>query len=74
MVPVIVIPVLNRYDLLERCLESIDYPVGTLLIIDNGGKAGLHDQPWLVDRRPSRQGGYGCTTTLCPTQEGRNQG
>jgi GT2 family glycosyltransferase len=51
MVPVIVIPVLNRYDLLERCLESIDYPVGTLLIIDNGGKAGLHDQPWLVDRR-----------------------
>ena len=51
MVPVIVIPVLNRYDLLERCLASIDHPVETLIVIDNGGQAGLHDQPWLVDRR-----------------------
>ncbi len=30
------IPVLNRYDLLERCLQSIDYPIKHLLIIDNG--------------------------------------
>ena len=30
------IPLLNRYDLLERCLQSIDYPVKHLLIIDNG--------------------------------------
>lgn len=37
MVPVIVIPVLNRYDLLERCISSIDFPVGKLIIIDNGG-------------------------------------
>jgi len=37
MVPVIVIPVLNRYDLLERCIKSIDYPVENLIIIDNGG-------------------------------------
>lgn len=38
MVPVIVIPVLNRYDLLERCIKSIDYPVENLIIIDNGGR------------------------------------
>lgn len=30
------IPVLNRYDLLQRCIKSIDYPVDHLLIIDNG--------------------------------------
>jgi GT2 family glycosyltransferase len=30
------IPVLNRYDLLQRCVSSIDYPVKHLLIIDNG--------------------------------------
>lgn len=32
------IPVLNRYDLLQRMLDSIDYPVEKLLIIDNGGE------------------------------------
>lgn len=31
------IPVLNRYDLLQRCLHSIDYPIARLMIIDNGG-------------------------------------
>ena len=51
MVPVIIIPVLNRYDLLDRCLRSIDYPVETLIIIDNGGQSSLHDWPWVIDRR-----------------------
>lgn len=36
MVPVIIIPVLNRYDLLERAIRSIDYPVEQLIIVDNG--------------------------------------
>ena len=30
------VPVLNRYDLLQKMLTSIDYPVKHLLIIDNG--------------------------------------
>ena len=34
--PNLTIPVLNRYDLLQRCVDSIDYPVEHLLIIDNG--------------------------------------
>ena len=38
MVPCIIIPVLNRYDLLERAIKSIDYPVENLIIIDNGGR------------------------------------
>lgn len=33
----LIVPVLNRYDLLEQMLESIDYPVKHLLVIDNGG-------------------------------------
>jgi GT2 family glycosyltransferase len=51
MIPVIIVPVLNRYDLLERCLQSIDYSVETLIVIDNGGQSTLHDWPWVIDRR-----------------------
>ena len=36
MIPNLIVPVLNRYDLLQRMLDSIDVPVGHLLIIDNG--------------------------------------
>lgn len=34
-IPVLIIPVLNRFDLLERVLNSIDYPIDNILIIDN---------------------------------------
>lgn len=37
MLPNLIVPVLNRYDLLDRMLESIDYPIRDLIIIDNGG-------------------------------------
>ena len=30
------VPVLNRYDLLQRMLSSLDFPIDHLLIIDNG--------------------------------------
>jgi GT2 family glycosyltransferase len=32
----LIIPTLTRYDLLQRLLSSIDYPVGHVVIIDNG--------------------------------------
>jgi GT2 family glycosyltransferase len=32
----LIVPVLNRYDLLQRMLDSVDVPVDHLLIIDNG--------------------------------------
>lgn len=32
----LIVPVLNRYDLLQRMLDSIDYPIEHLLILDNG--------------------------------------
>lgn len=37
-IPVLIIPVLNRFDLLEQTLNSIDYPVDDILIIDNSGE------------------------------------
>lgn len=35
----LIVPVLNRYDLLQRMLSSVDFPVGHLLVIDNGASA-----------------------------------
>lgn len=39
MIPVLIVPVLNRYDLLKRMLDSIDYPVEKLVLIDNNPKS-----------------------------------
>ena len=43
MIENLIVPVLNRYDLLDRMVGSIDYPVGHLLIIDNGASDVLED-------------------------------
>lgn len=37
-IPVMIVPILNRYDLLEEMLGSINYPIDNILIIDNGGQ------------------------------------
>jgi GT2 family glycosyltransferase len=37
----LIVPVLNRYDLLQRMLDSVDVPVKHLLVIDNGQGADL---------------------------------
>jgi GT2 family glycosyltransferase len=37
----LIVPVLNRYDLLQRMLDSVDVPVDHLLVIDNGLGADL---------------------------------
>jgi len=36
MIPVMIVPTLNRGDLLQSMLDSVDYPVQHLLIVDNG--------------------------------------
>jgi GT2 family glycosyltransferase len=36
MIPVLIIPVLNRWDLAERLLASVDVPVDRIVIVDNG--------------------------------------
>lgn len=36
MLPNLIIPVLNRYDLLQRMLDTVDMKISQLVIIDNG--------------------------------------
>lgn len=38
MIPVMVVPVLTRWDLLDRMISSINYPVKDLIIINNGAR------------------------------------
>ena len=50
VIPNLTIPVLARYDLLEKCLASIDFPVRDLLIVDNGDKLDGLTKPDMVER------------------------
>lgn len=43
MIPVLIVPVLNRYDLLDKMLRSIDHSIDHLVVIDNGGDYGSYD-------------------------------
>lgn len=57
----LIVPVLNRYDLLQRMVSSIDYPIEELLIIDNGDQLVNLNLPDCVEslrilRMPSNQG------------------
>jgi GT2 family glycosyltransferase len=36
MIPVMVVPILTAPELLDQMLDSVDYPVETLVVIDNG--------------------------------------
>ena len=60
MIPPVIIPVLNRFDLLEECISSIDCEVEHLLIIDNSGKysipSGLYSGKVTVLNMPSNMG------------------
>lgn len=50
VIPNLIVPVLNRYDLLERMVASIDYPVKHLLIIDNGNQLDQLHVPECVEQ------------------------
>lgn len=57
----LIVPVLNRYDLLQRMVSSIDYPIEHLLIIDNGNGIESLEVPDLVEKvtilpMPTNQG------------------
>lgn len=50
MIPNMIVPVLNRHDLLQRMLDSIDYPIRKLIIIDNGEpEVGLTIPDWFEE-------------------------
>jgi GT2 family glycosyltransferase len=52
-VPTLVIPVLNRGDLLLRAVRSIDHPVVLLLIINNGTDASVAEALATLQREPN---------------------
>ena len=60
MIPAVIIPVLNRFDLLEECISSIDCAVEHLLVIDNSGQysmpAGLYRGKVTVLNMPANMG------------------
>lgn len=36
MIPILSVPILNRYDLLDASLDAVDFPIGEILVINNG--------------------------------------
>jgi GT2 family glycosyltransferase len=46
MLPVMIVPVLSRHDLLDRMIKSINYPIRELVIIDNGAKTHSWEPTW----------------------------
>lgn len=45
MIPVLIVPVLNNYNLLKRMLDSIDYPVEKVILIDNSDPSHFEYKP-----------------------------
>jgi GT2 family glycosyltransferase len=56
MIPALIIPVLNRFDLLEKVLDSIDYPIENILIIDNSNSYKTNRENVHVINLPSNLG------------------
>jgi GT2 family glycosyltransferase len=55
-IPVLIIPVLNRFDLLEQTLDSVDYPVDNILIVDNSNSYKTNRENVHVLNMPSNFG------------------
>lgn len=57
MIPVLVVPVLDRYDLLVGMEKSVDAEVRRYFVVDNGGRYPEGDAlPWWEDRHVCRPG------------------
>jgi len=48
VIPVLGVPTLIRYDLLQRMLETIDEPVGQIVLVDNGGSCPEPVGTWVI--------------------------
>lgn len=57
MIPVLIVPVLNRWDLARRMLASLDEPVERLVIVDNGQIGMRHKGAEVI--RPITNLGFG---------------
>jgi hypothetical protein len=68
--PLLGVPILNRFDLLERLLLSLDHPVHTLAIVDNSGGRGEGRSQ--LDRLVAR--GHPLIEHICVATPFRNMG
>jgi hypothetical protein len=57
MIPVLVSSIVNRPDLMDRMLDSVDVPVGRSLIVDNG-HVGYQREGWTVWSPPHASLGW----------------
>ena len=68
--PLMGIPILNRFDLLEQLLDSLDYPIQRLAIVDNSGGEGQ----LAVQLQELQRHGHPLIDTICLAQPFRNLG
>jgi GT2 family glycosyltransferase len=67
VIPVLGVPVLDRYDLLEEMEASVDTDVKRYYVLDNGGRYDLAEWPWWDRRHVCRPGanlGWGAAINL----------
>ncbi len=50
-IPVLIVPVLNQPELLDKMLASIDYPIDRIVVIDNGDVLDGYWKTWPLERR-----------------------
>ena len=66
MIPILIAPVLNRYDLLDRMIASVDHTIDHLFVVDNG-RTGWH--PW-----PAYEARVGSVHVIEPASTGMGYG
>ena len=62
MIPVFGVPILNKYNLFQRMLDTIDEPIGRLYVIDNGGELDASSIRWPWDTQSIHVADYGYNT------------
>jgi hypothetical protein len=46
MIPAMVVPIINSYQYLDRMMETINYPIQNLIIVDNGASKNDWSPTW----------------------------
>jgi len=68
VIPVLALPILNRYDLAYEMLRTVDVAVGRFYVVDNGGSFSEEEEPlWAVRThicRPGANLGWGAALNL----------
>lgn len=66
-IPVLALPILNRYDLAKKMMDTVDYPVERLYIVDNGSGWTFDKPDWATEMHVADPGanlGWGAALNL----------